>query len=257
MTRLLIVLMFGLLSPLAQAGEVRTLGWADLVPAQAPLVDPLNGLDMWVRYDLGFIAKVMADAEAGRISRESSEYAMARQLMAMLDADGLQAEQLVRAMTRRDAAIEQRKSAVNDRIDGQLVRLPGYALPLSAAEGGVQDFLLVPYVGACIHYPPPPPNQVVRATLETPHRFDNRFETVWITGRLSARAANSDLDYVDGQARVETSYSMEVVSVEAYADGPKVETYLGSFSPTAQAPKLRLSRSGLPHAPLPSPMTEK
>ena len=33
-------------------------------------------------------------------------------------------------------------------------------------ETSVQQFLLVPYVGACIHVPPPPPNQIVYVTSE-------------------------------------------------------------------------------------------
>ena len=47
-------------------------------------------------------------------------------------------------------------------LDGQLVKLPGYIVPLDVTEEGrVTEFLLVPYYGACIHTPPPPANQIV------------------------------------------------------------------------------------------------
>ena len=47
-------------------------------------------------------------------------------------------------------------------LDGQYIKLPGYIVPLESDEGGLLDeFLLVPYFGACIHVPPPPPNQIV------------------------------------------------------------------------------------------------
>ncbi len=251
MTRLLTALLLILLAPLVRAEDVRTIGWADLVPEQFPLADPMQGLDMWVRFDLGFVAKVLADADAGRISQDSSEYGMAQQIMQSLDADGLDSRRLVRAMAEHDSAIAQRKSVVNEQIDGQMARLPGYALPLSAAEDGVREFLLVPYVGACIHYPPPPPNQIVRAELSRPYQFEGRFQAVWITGRLSARPASRALDYVDGQTTVETGYTMRVTSVTPYAEDPSAATVLGSFSETADAPKLRLSRTELPHPPLP------
>ena len=53
-------------------------------------------------------------------------------------------------------------AAVNAKLDGQLIEIPGFIVPLSEdSEGLVTEFFLVPYVGACIHVPPPPPNQIV------------------------------------------------------------------------------------------------
>lgn len=47
-------------------------------------------------------------------------------------------------------------------LDGRNVRLAGYVVPLGMnAAQRIDEFLLVPYFGACIHVPPPPPNQVV------------------------------------------------------------------------------------------------
>ena len=41
-------------------------------------------------------------------------------------------------------------------LDGQLVRLPGFVLPLTDNGTAGDGFLLVPYVGACVRTPPPP-----------------------------------------------------------------------------------------------------
>lgn len=50
---------------------------------------------------------------------------------------------------------------------GELVSLSGYIVPIELGEGRtVQRFFLVPYYGACIHYPPPPPNQIVYVSIE-------------------------------------------------------------------------------------------
>ena len=247
------VLIVGMtISTPARAENARTLGWEDLVPDRETLTDPLADVPMSVRFDLGFAAKVFADAEAGVIAGDSPEVMIARDVLARLSAQGLDADYLLGAFSQRDTAIADRKRAVNLGLDGQTVRLPGYALPLSASETGVREFLLVPYVGACIHYPPPPPNQIVRAELDRPHVFEDRYQTVWITGRLSARPSARSLDYVDGQAAVETSYTMQVNSVTSFADDPSAATTLGSFSSIAKAPTLELSRSGQPH-PTPSP----
>jgi imidazolonepropionase-like amidohydrolase len=62
--------------------------------------------------------------------------------------------------------------------------MPGYALPLEYDGKNVTEFLLVPWVGACIHTPPPPPNQIVYAKAAQPFPAKNRFAPVWIEGRL-------------------------------------------------------------------------
>ena len=46
--------------------------------------------------------------------------------------------------------------------------MPGYLLPLEFSGKLVSEFLLVPWVGACIHTPPPPPNQIVHVKTDKP-----------------------------------------------------------------------------------------
>ena len=46
-------------------------------------------------------------------------------------------------------------------LDGQSVSLPGFVVPLEGDSELITEFLLVPYFGACIHVPPPPPNQPI------------------------------------------------------------------------------------------------
>ena len=69
-------------------------------------------------------------------------------------------------------------------LDGELVRLPGFVVPLDVAQGKVSSFLLVPYFGMCIHQPPPPPNQIVHVSLAEPVELDSMYDAVWVTGRL-------------------------------------------------------------------------
>ncbi|WP_201266804.1 DUF3299 domain-containing protein, partial [Pseudomonas aeruginosa] len=59
-------------------------------------------------------------------------------------------------------------------LDGKAIRLGGYPVPLeNDAKGRVTEFFLVPYPGACIHVPPPPPNQIV--LVRYPHTTERRF----------------------------------------------------------------------------------
>ena len=101
-------------------------------------------------------------------------------------------------------------------LSGRQVRIPGYVLPLEFAGDQVTEFLLVPFVGACIHAPAPPPNQIVHVRPSTPFVSDGLYAPVWIDGVLSVEAAKHDLSLVDGTQPVEVGYTMDAAAVEAY-----------------------------------------
>ncbi|MGH7446725.1 MAG: DUF3299 domain-containing protein, partial [Longimicrobiales bacterium] len=52
------------------------------------------------------------------------------------------------------------------KLNGVTVRIPGFMVPLEDTETRVTEFLLVPYFGACIHVPPPPPNQMAHVLMQ-------------------------------------------------------------------------------------------
>ena len=93
---------------------------------------------------------------------------------------------------------------VKSDLDGQRVRLAGYTTPVGFAEEET-DFLLVPELGACIHVPPPPPNQIVYVP-DAPQA--EMFAPVWVTGTLRAEPVATIL--------ADAAYRLEDVSVEPY-----------------------------------------
>ncbi len=79
-------------------------------------------------------------------------------------------------------------------LDGQVIRLPGYIVPLEVnEEGRTTDFLLVPYFGACIHVPPPPSNQIVHVTSKEGVKLDELYQPYWIVGAMQVKPSTSDL----------------------------------------------------------------
>ncbi|WP_414201138.1 DUF3299 domain-containing protein [Pseudomonas sp. F1_0610] len=93
-------------------------------------------------------------------------------------------------------------------LNNQPVLIAGYPVPLESDENGhYQEFFLVPYPGACIHVPPPPPNQIILVRFAKGYQFADIYEPIWVEGRL----------YVDQQANdlADSSYRLEAESVTA------------------------------------------
>lgn len=77
--------------------------------------------------------------------------------------------------------------------NGQTVRLPGFMIPLDFSGVGVTTFILVPFVGACIHVPPPPANQLVFVTTNDPFESAGMFDAVRVVGRLDTASMTTQL----------------------------------------------------------------
>lgn len=91
-------------------------------------------------------------------------------------------------------------------MDGLQGKIPGYIVPVDTdAEGRLSEFFLVPYFGACIHVPPPPPNQIIHAKLSKPVPMTDIYAAYWIEGTLHTERFENDI--------AATAYTMTVDSV--------------------------------------------
>lgn len=79
---------------------------------------------------------------------------------------------------------DENATKLNEELDGAYIKMPGYVLPIEMSVAGVTSFIMVPYVGACIHTPPPPANQLVFVDSERPWPNDQLWDPVWVTGRM-------------------------------------------------------------------------
>jgi hypothetical protein len=70
------------------------------------------------------------------------------------------------------------------RLDGTVVEIPGFMVPLEDDSSSVSEFLLVPSPQACIHVPPPPANQMVHVKMASGRRTDMAFGPIWLVGKL-------------------------------------------------------------------------
>ncbi len=194
---------------------VMEIGWDDLAPGME-FDDPYADLTEDQLYYLGIVARIRGLRDLGKT--DFSEEMMKEYIAAvdLLEAEGVDIDWI---LSLRDEIREKRRRAaylVNEQLDGMQLKMPGYLLPLDILEGDTSEFLLVPWVGACIHTPPPPPNQIVYVKMDRPVKVRTRFQPVLVEGKLAVENAKVDLFLVDGRADIPVQYTMQGFEVDDY-----------------------------------------
>lgn len=191
--------------------EYRTVDWIDLLPPldlqalqNAPEVSHGD-------VDLGatdIISQDLENISSGNLSSESSESIPFGDEFAMTEEDffdsgpGLAEEAYQSAL---------QSTNIVEELDGQSLRLPGFIVPLEFDDDlTITEFFVVPYFGACIHMPPPPPNQMVLVTAEEGFQLDNLYTPFWISGEMSAEVTTNALGT--------SAYSMTMDKLERYEE---------------------------------------
>lgn len=204
--------------PVTAKENKNTIDWDDLVPKMAPLNDPFKSLNIDQQFDLKTLIS-MRDMIPGEFVYgidEDSDSDNEKEIRQRLSSQGVDVDAMVGEYDKLVKEITVRnKMTVND-LDGKIVRIPGYTLPLEYTDTSIKELLLVPYLGACIHTPPPPPNQTVFVELEESYAANGLYEAVWITGRMKVKNTSKSLSYVDGSAGIDVGYILEGIEVEPY-----------------------------------------
>lgn len=79
-------------------------------------------------------------------------------------------------------------------VTNRKIKLPGYVVPIeSDDQGRMTEFFFVPFFGACIHVPPPPPNQIVYARLAKAMKTPEIWDPYWLRGELRVETKKNKL----------------------------------------------------------------
>ena len=97
-----------------------------------------------------------------------------------------------------------------EQLDGQLVRIPGFVVPVEFDEESITEFFLVPYFGACIHSPPPPPNQIIYVHAPNGLQLNTLYDPFWISGTINTTLVENYM--------ATAAYSLKMASYEAYTE---------------------------------------
>lgn len=105
------------------------------------------------------------------------------------------------------AALE--STQINAGFNEKDIRIPGFVVPIEYDENQViTEFFLVPYFGACIHVPPPPPNQIIYVKYPKGFSVEVLNAPFWIEGKLLTQIVENDVAM--------SAYTMDAESVKPY-----------------------------------------
>ena len=87
--------------------------------------------------------------------------------------------------------------------------IPGFIVPTEYNDDKkITSFFLVPYFGACIHLPPPPPNQIIHVRFEEGVSLDDSYEPHMVMGELTSEVTRNNL--------ADSAYSIVAEGVDIY-----------------------------------------
>lgn len=205
----IIVVSIALLVTPSFALEPRNTKWADLAPEPVEYENPFSKL---TRAQLAGLRKLLRHRQGEKLPEQELSALRLKLMNEGLDVDWLFKQREIIMKQRREASTK-----TTDSIVGHVVRIPGYLLPLEFKDRKAVEFLLVPNVGACIHTPPPPPNQMVHVYYPAGFRVTGLYSPILITGRLEAEWRTPNVGFVDGRKQVEVSYVMKADAVEPFS----------------------------------------
>ncbi|MBE0437745.1 MAG: DUF3299 domain-containing protein, partial [Methylomicrobium sp.] len=166
-TLLKLILCLALAMPVlsVSADNYKTLEWTDLMP-QSDLDALMNGPE--ITHDT---PEIPLDSQISNQVRQAIEQA----------ADSAYQKALI-------------STDVKPELNDTKVRIPGFMVPLEFDdEQRVTEFFVVPYFGACIHVPPPPPNQLIHVVYPKGFKLEDLYMPFWFQGVLKTELFSKDV----------------------------------------------------------------
>jgi len=96
-------------------------------------------------------------------------------------------------------------------VNNAPIKIPAFIVPLEFDDDqNVTQFFLVPFFGACLHLPPPPPNQTIFVHYPQGLKLESLYDAYWISGIIKTSLVENDM--------ATAAYSMEMHAFELYND---------------------------------------
>jgi len=219
-TTLLIVLIL-LSVPYASLSEerARVIDWENLLSsASTDFDDPFLKLNEEQMFQVRQVVRIRHLRDTGKSIDAKISSEEEPRITAELKSQGIDVDWLISQRERVARERARRTEQADEGLMGAHVRIPGYILPLAVnGEGKITEFLLVPWVGACIHSPTPPPNQIIHVSYPQGTEPRGHFSAIWLEGTITFKPADYHLFLVDGKREVRVVYDMEIQDFSDYS----------------------------------------
>ena len=199
----------------AGASQIVQLEWSDL-QQKIEFEDPFTKLSEEQLLHLGTYARIENLKEKAPDRVTPAMQAEVNEGLRLLKSEGIDFQDLLAKRAEITELRKQQGTAVVTELDGKHIRMPGFALPLEYSDKKITEFLLVPWVGACIHTPPPPPNQIVYVKVENGYKTNGMFEPIWVSGELVVKPLTKNLYLKDGSADIGVGYTLVADTISSY-----------------------------------------
>ena len=213
------------LSSIPPALAQTTVTWEDLQAQSTHLRNPYEHLTTTQTYRLSGLYQLREWVKVNQPTPDSFERKELQRLEESFVAEGIDANELLKEADAARAYWAAQSRSTNADVVDRLVLIDGYTLPLGvdSKESGNQgkqmnEFLLVPYVGACIHVPAPAANQMVYIKTSKAVENPGIFSPVRVEGELQAHEGSYELFQIDGSRTVDVSYKMNLRAIASTAN---------------------------------------
>ena len=189
---ILSLLLSAVLSAQLSAKEFDTIDWVDLIP-QADLDALLNPPQSISEIPDGAPEDIFGDSLADSVEKAIGDAQI--------------------PLSPEDEAYYNALESTNIKAEfnNRNIRIPGFIVPVEYGENQViTEFFLVPYFGACIHLPPPPPNQIIYVKYPKGLVIDALYDPFWIEGQLKTEIIENDL--------ATSAYALAAITIKPYEE---------------------------------------
>ena len=119
------------------------INWDDLIPKMPVLKNPFDDLTYDQLVDLDFLVSIEKMRQENLISNVDKTYEEGIEIRHKMEEEGLNVNNLISEYKRMEREITKRNKMTNKELEGRIIRIPGYALPLEHQDTGVKELLLV------------------------------------------------------------------------------------------------------------------
>ena len=204
-----IAMLFLLTSLSVSAKEVTTIEWVDLIPPAdleiltnppKSITDIPHGQD-FPELSSEFPSEDELDQLSNSISNAIGD--------AVNNAEGNSSP--IPSPEEQAYAAALKSTNVNAEYDQKSIRLSGFVVPVEYNDDQViTEFFLVPYFGACIHVPPPPPNQIIYVKYPQGLELTALYDPFWIEGTMKTQIIQNDIAL--------SAYSIDASGIKPYEE---------------------------------------